>query len=257
MYIFKLAYGSILLFVALLSAIETDQAHIDDIYYRELYCNPEEELKPLPSHFLDCCKKANIDPKTIHVYKTHDGQYMGTVGKNIMLREDWFNKKEYQTEEEQKWGFSHELSHAKHNDHVTFWRYQQQLAHFQIASSMTATAWIIQKLYYKKLTTPAILRTGGLWTLGNIAALYIYYQFVQQSERRANEEAAWQISAEAGISVLKKIQWEWETTTTLKNRLNLYIRKLGFCDHGPETLQIARLEKIKKEQDALKVKETT
>ena len=167
-----------------------------------------------------------------------------------MLGEQWFTNGFYKTEDEQAWGFAHELSHAVNEDSAKKYSYKGNLLDFQLGSMFLGAATVLKKAYAQKLSTPGIMRIGCFLGISNIAALYSYYQAIQLYERRANDDAARWTTPDAGISALKKVKWSWDTVFTLKNRFKRHSESIGFSEHGSHGSQIQRLENMKTQRTA-------
>ena len=231
------------------SVIDLEKEH--DANYRKFFCNTEKitAVTDLPDHLIEACKKSGIDPQDIHVFEEDcDGSYCAyTIGSNIVL-----NKEFWQLDvDTQAWYFAHELSHFKHKDTERLWNYQGYLVDFQIASSATALIIALAQVAIKKWDSlPALAGTTAFWGLANIAALHLFYAYVQKFELRANDAAAHAVGTDAAIRFLKEVRWkrDYGENANVRQRLNIYKTWLGFCNHGSEELQLARMEAIAAEQ---------
>ncbi len=63
------------------------------------------------------------------------------------------------------------------------------------------------------------------------------------------------MGTDAAIAFTKKSRWlrDHGQNTNINQRLHVYKDWLGFCIHGSQELQLARLEKIKHENEQKKI----
>lgn len=254
----------IIMSLALCTMLST-AAHVNpevpcDFYFRKLYCDvpycndkfKRSSVTELPEHLIEACQKSDVNPADIHVfnedsYTTLFAAY--TIGSNIVLTNRFWQF----DEDVQTWYFAHELSHTKHDNNTDLvWQLNHKLVDFQIGSSAVATTGVAAQLLIKKMRNiPAVIGTVCIWGLTNIAALYNYYQKHQEIELRANDDASRAVGPEAEIKVTHQLIWERNAgNKAIINRLEYYANRLGFCTHGSLEVQLARLEKIKKEMES-------
>jgi hypothetical protein len=244
-----------LLLCTILAATAHEKPEVPcDFYFRKLYCNDEFKRSPiteLPEYLIDACEKSGVNPADIHVF--NEDSYTPlfaahTVGSNIMLTNRFWQF----DEDVQAWYFAHELSHTKYDNTDSFWQANHKLVDFQIGSTAVGTASVTAQLLIKKIRNiPAVIGTVCIWGLANVAALYDYYQKNQEIELRANDDASRAVGPEAGIKVTHQHIWDRNAgNKSTINRLEYYADQLGFSTHGSLEVQLARLEKIKKEMES-------
>lgn len=251
---------SLLLLLALFSAslinqanntIRPDSNEEHDIYFRKFYCNTEHRKKitELPEHLITTCHKMNIHPQDINVFQedTDPGYASHTIGTNIMLTKG-FDELDQET---QIWYFAHELSHVNHHDTERFWKLNDNLVDFQIASTIITALVLIGQIGLHHITISTFLGTLACYGISNIIALYAYYLCSQAFESRANDEATRATGADAVIAYLNESRWlrDHAQNANIRSRLLTYQEWLGFCHHGSYELQINRIKKIKHEME--------